>query len=201
MIVNRRQEIGSQERWVDVDAVAAHLGVAKDSVYRWVESRGLPAHRIGRLFRFRFSEVDAWVAGRNRGRTAEPGQRGTNRVAEPRAAWGATPVETPAAIEEAIEEMVRRIVARFDPERIVLFGSHARGNADPDSDVDLLVVMPVDGSKAELEIEIGVALDDIPLPKDVIVVTSLDVERYRDVAGTIIRSALREGRTLYERAA
>ncbi len=53
--------MASAERWVDVDEVAAHLGVAKDSVYRWIEERGLPAHRVGRLFRFKLSEIDTWV--------------------------------------------------------------------------------------------------------------------------------------------
>jgi excisionase family DNA binding protein len=53
--------MGSDERWVGVEKVATHLGVAKDSVYRWVESRDLPAHRVGRLLRFKLSEVDAWV--------------------------------------------------------------------------------------------------------------------------------------------
>ena len=49
------------ERWVRVEDVAVHLGVAKDSVYRWIEERGLPAHRVGRLFRFKLSEIDDWV--------------------------------------------------------------------------------------------------------------------------------------------
>jgi excisionase family DNA binding protein len=49
------------EPWTSVDGVAVHLGVAKDSVYRWIEKRGLPAHRIGRLWKFKLSEVDAWV--------------------------------------------------------------------------------------------------------------------------------------------
>lgn len=49
------------ERWVGVGEVATHLHVAKDSVYRWIESRGLPAHRVGRLLRFKLSDVDAWV--------------------------------------------------------------------------------------------------------------------------------------------
>lgn len=49
------------ERWVGVDDVATHLGVGKDSVYRWVDSRGLPARKVGRLLRFKLSEVDAWV--------------------------------------------------------------------------------------------------------------------------------------------
>jgi predicted nucleotidyltransferase len=48
-----------------------------------------------------------------------------------------------------IDAMVRRIVQRFDPEKVILFGSHARGTAGPDSDVDLLVVMTVRGSKRD----------------------------------------------------
>jgi len=53
--------MAGDEQWVGVDKVAAHLGVTKDSVYRWVESKGLPARRVGRLLRFKLSEVDAWV--------------------------------------------------------------------------------------------------------------------------------------------
>jgi excisionase family DNA binding protein len=50
-----------EERWVGVDDVAAHLGVSKDSVYRWIEARDLPARRVGRLLRFKLSEIDDWV--------------------------------------------------------------------------------------------------------------------------------------------
>lgn len=50
-----------REPWVSVDDVAAHLGVAKDTVYRWIESKALPAHRVGRLWKFKLSDVDAWV--------------------------------------------------------------------------------------------------------------------------------------------
>lgn len=49
------------EPWVSVDEVANHLGVAKDSVYRWIEQKGLPAHRVGRLWKFKLSEIDEWV--------------------------------------------------------------------------------------------------------------------------------------------
>lgn len=49
------------EPWVSGDEIARHLGVAKDTVYRWIETRGLPAHRMGRLWKFKVSEVDAWV--------------------------------------------------------------------------------------------------------------------------------------------
>ena len=53
--------MATEEGWVGVEDVATHLSVAKDSVYRWVNSKGFPAHRIGRLLRFRLSEVDEWV--------------------------------------------------------------------------------------------------------------------------------------------
>jgi excisionase family DNA binding protein len=49
------------EPWVSVEDVAKHLGVAKDSVYRWIDHRGLPAHKIGRPWKFKLSEVDNWV--------------------------------------------------------------------------------------------------------------------------------------------
>lgn len=51
----------SAEPWVSVEDVAKHLSVAKDSVYRWIEHRGLPAHKVGRLWKFKLSEVDEWV--------------------------------------------------------------------------------------------------------------------------------------------
>jgi predicted nucleotidyltransferase len=81
-------------------------------------------------------------------------------------------MRTESSIErKEIRQMVGRIVSRFHPERIILFGSHARGDAGPNSDVDLLVVMPVQGSKREKAVEIGAALHDIRLPKDIIVTT------------------------------
>lgn len=49
------------EPWVTAEQVAQHLGVVKDTVYRWRERKGLPAHRIGRLWKFQLSEVDEWV--------------------------------------------------------------------------------------------------------------------------------------------
>jgi predicted nucleotidyltransferase len=104
------------------------------------------------------------------------------------------------ATREKIEAMVRRIVERFDPEKIILFGSHARGTAGPDSDVDLLVVMPVEGSKRNKAIEIRVALHDIRVPKDIIVTTPEEFAWRKEVVGTIERPAAREGQVLYARA-
>jgi predicted nucleotidyltransferase len=90
-------------------------------------------------------------------------------------------------------------VKRFKPEKIILFGSYARGTPTRDSDVDLLIIMPVSGSKREKRIEIGVALHDIRIPKDIIVATPDEVERRKNLVGTIIRPAIEEGKVLYAR--
>ena len=103
-------------------------------------------------------------------------------------------------VQKKIEEMVRRIVERFHPDRIILFGSYARGEAGPDSDVDLLVVMSVPGSRRKKATEIDISLSDRQVPLDLLVVTPEQFERDREMIGTVIRPAVREGKVLYERA-
>lgn len=49
------------ERWLSVEEIAVHLGVSKESIYRWLEKQKIPAHRVGRLWKFKASEVDRWV--------------------------------------------------------------------------------------------------------------------------------------------
>ncbi len=104
-------------------------------------------------------------------------------------------------VQKKIEEMVRRIVEQFHPEKIILFGSHARGTAGPDSDVDLLVVMRVQGSRRQKATEIDLSLSDRKIPLDLLVVTPEQFDRDRDMIGTVIRPAAHEGKVLYERAA
>ena len=99
--------------------------------------------------------------------------------------------------QKLIHEMVNRIVRRFDPEKVILFGSYATGNAGPDSDVDLLVIMPVMGSKRKKAVEIGVALHDMGVAKDVIVVRPDEFEWRKDIIGTIEWPAAHEGKVLY----
>ncbi len=100
----------------------------------------------------------------------------------------------------AIEQMAERIVARLNPDMVVLFGSYARGGARPDSDIDLLVVMSFTGSARVAASRVYGTLHDRTFPVDVVVVTPEQVRRYREQVGTIIYPALREGRVLYERA-
>jgi predicted nucleotidyltransferase len=98
----------------------------------------------------------------------------------------------------SIEEAVDRIVEHFHPAKIILFGSHARGSAGHDRDVDLLVVMDVKDSKRKQTVGIDLALSDRTFPLDLIVVTPEEFEKYRDVAGHIVYPAAREGKVVYD---
>ena len=103
---------------------------------------------------------------------------------------------------QLIDKIVRRLARRFKPEQIILFGSHARGTAGLDSDVDLLVVMPLKNPRHEkrnVELAMRLALHDFAIATDVIVVTPEEVARRQHIPGTIIRPALREGKVLYAR--
>ncbi|MGD0090807.1 MAG: nucleotidyltransferase domain-containing protein [Planctomycetota bacterium] len=102
---------------------------------------------------------------------------------------------------KTIDRLVRGIVRRFHPDQVILFGSYARGEAGPDSDVDLLVVMPVAGSKREKQLQVRMSLPSVRLPVDVIVTRPEDFAWRKDVVGTIEWPASREGKVLYARPA
>src|SRR3954454_14438359 len=89
------------------------------------------------------------------------------------------------SVQAQIGRMVKRIVKQFDPEQVILFGSQARGDAGPDSDVDLLVVLDAAGSKLEKCLEIRGALGDFPTPLDITVTRPEEFAWRKDVVGTI----------------
>jgi predicted nucleotidyltransferase len=103
------------------------------------------------------------------------------------------------AARAVIDRMVQRIVKKFHPERVILFGSYARGEAGPDSDVDLLVVMDFEGSAREKGLDVQYALRDVLIPMDIIVTTPERFAWRKDIVGTIEWPASREGKVLYAR--
>ena len=104
------------------------------------------------------------------------------------------------SVSAAIDRMVERIVAKFQPQQVILFGSRARGDARADSDVDLLVVMDFEGTAFNKGLEIHLALQDIRVPKDIVVTKPENFAWRKDVVGTIERPAAREGKVLYARS-
>ncbi|MEK7299058.1 MAG: nucleotidyltransferase domain-containing protein [Candidatus Margulisiibacteriota bacterium] len=103
------------------------------------------------------------------------------------------------ADQSDIQEMVFRIVAATHPEKVILFGSYARGTEGPDSDVDLLVIASHDTQSRRAELrKIWHALSGIMVPKDVLVYNREDVKKWQDTPNHVISIALKEGKILYE---
>ena len=102
-----------------------------------------------------------------------------------------------------LDRMVRAIVDEADPERVILFGSRARGDARPDSDVDLVVVESEpfgEGRSRFAEMaRLDRAVAEFGVSADILVYGRDDVEYWRDSPNHVLARALREGRTLYER--
>jgi predicted nucleotidyltransferase len=105
--------------------------------------------------------------------------------------------------KSVLDEMVRVIVDAIDPERIIMFGSHARGNAGPDSDVDILVVDPKpyneNRSRISLFEKLLRRLLFFPFPLDLLLYSKDEVEDWKDSRHHVIGTAIREGKVLYER--
>jgi predicted nucleotidyltransferase len=99
--------------------------------------------------------------------------------------------------QEVLEEIIRRVVETAQPERIILFGSAARGEMGPNSDVDLLVVKRGKFDQGRLTEDIYQTLYGVGQAVDVVVVTAEQVERHRDTHWLVIAPALREGREVY----
>lgn len=98
---------------------------------------------------------------------------------------------------ELIKAAVEAIVAASAPHRVVLFGSHARGDAGPDSDLDFLVITAPGTHRRDTAKAIYRALARLGVAVDVVVVTTEDVAAYADASGLVIGAALAEGRELY----
>ena len=103
--------------------------------------------------------------------------------------------------DEILRLATERLVAKFQPRRVILFGSQARGSADARSDVDLLVIRPIPPqgpNRRALMVAMDRALRGLDLATDLIVLTPEEFERDRQIPGTVARPASREGIVLYE---
>ena len=103
------------------------------------------------------------------------------------------------APDDIITVMVERIVSLFHPEKIILFGSRARGDAQAGSDVDLLVVLPSCDNRKDATIAVMRSLADLPVSKDILVTCTQELETRGKLASTVLHSALREGEVVYAR--
>jgi predicted nucleotidyltransferase len=105
--------------------------------------------------------------------------------------------------DETLEEMVRTIVREADPEQIILFGSRARGEGRPDSDVDLIVIEKEpygrNRSRRLRAAALYQALMKFKMPKDLLLYSQAEVEYWRPSLNNVLARALREGKVLYAR--
>ena len=98
---------------------------------------------------------------------------------------------------KALEELIQRIVAAVHPLQIVLFGSAARGETAPESDLDVLSVMPEGTHRRHTAQYLYQTISGVKVPFDLLVATPNDLEKHKDNIGLIYRTILREGRVVY----
>lgn len=99
--------------------------------------------------------------------------------------------------KELLDQVVQRIVSVAKPERIILFGSAARGELTADSDLDFLVVKSGSFKRRALAQEIYMNLFGMGIPVDIVIATPEEIEQYRGRVGGVIGPALQEGREVY----
>jgi predicted nucleotidyltransferase len=99
--------------------------------------------------------------------------------------------------KEIIGELVRRIVEAVHPLRIILFGSAVRGEKGPNSDIDVLVVMPEGVHRRQIAQFLYNQITGLGIPFDILVATPKDLDKHKENIGLIYRTVLREGREVY----
>ncbi|MBM4136106.1 MAG: nucleotidyltransferase domain-containing protein [Nitrospirota bacterium] len=102
-------------------------------------------------------------------------------------------------IESYLKNIVDKIINNFNPDKIILFGSYAYGHPTVDSDMDIMIVMDTDEKPHKRAVSVRKVLKGIGIPKDIIVKTPEEFERFKDIVGTIVYPAAHKGRIIYER--
>lgn len=134
-------------------------------------------------------EMNRWVEKP----ASEPNSAGANQVD----VYGSRSTDPPS--DDLIGEIVRRIVDTAQPEKIILFGSRARGDARPNSDFDVLVIKQSTEPSYRRDAPLYVALAGLPVEVEVLVYTPEEVAEWAQVPQAFVTTATREGKTIYER--
>jgi excisionase family DNA binding protein len=195
-VYNLLEKWRMEERWLSVDEIAVYLGVKRDTVYRWINKRALPARRLGRLWKFRKHEVEDWIT---RGTASQRTLQGAGLPSRGGLGMPPSPVEAELLRSDpTLAEIVRRLVEAYEPERIYLFGSRARGESGPHSDYDLLVVVPdaapPERRRSRLAYE---RLWGTGAAADVLVCTKADFHARLHVPSSLPATVVREGKVLH----
>ena len=113
---------------------------------------------------------------------------------------GAVTLETPMTEHrsELLQEMVRRIRATAEPDKIILFGSYARGDEGNDSDLDIFIIIDSDLPRYKRPVPFYQALADSGIAKDIVVYTPSEVEEWKTASCSLVATVLKEGKVLYE---
>lgn len=172
------------QRSVD-SLVAAGVLVRESPRGRWRFSAGAPRRALRELAEWRLRAGST-------GTVARVGDIGSTSIRQ-----NAPRTIRDERIRAAWPSAIQSIVSAYQPERVILFGSQARGDAGPDSDVDLLVVFTGEVDRRERRAQILRLLRGMPFAKDVLVATTANLAR--PLIGSALADAIREGVTVYER--
>jgi excisionase family DNA binding protein len=117
-----------ENRWLSVEEISSYVGVRRETIYRWIERKAFPAHRVGRLWKFKKEEVDGWIL-------SETGRDGMGRSAKESSR------KSPDQMVRVKKLEILKIAEKHGARNVRVFGSLARGEAAIGSDVDFLVEM------------------------------------------------------------
>lgn len=177
-----------------IGELSDYLRIPRSTLYKLAQEGEIPGQKVGRRWRFLRKAVDRWLEEARGPRSGAPRSEAPRPEApRPGAARPGAPRH-----DAVLLEIVRRLVEAYQPQRIYLFGSKARGDAGPDSDYDLLVVVPDDAPPERRRSRLGYErLWGVSTAADVVVWTAADFDSRMHLRASLPATVLREGTLLY----